>query len=63
MAEGVCLVNVCVVVDEIIIAGVVRRIDVDEVDLATMRFRQEFQRGKVVAFNEEVEGSVVLYVF
>ena len=54
VAEGICLIDIRIVVDEVLIAGVVRRVYVDEVNLPAMRFLQELKRGEVVAFDEEV---------
>ena len=42
-----------VVVDEVV-AGVVRRVDVDELDLAEVRLLEQLQRVEVVALDEEV---------
>ena len=54
MMEGICLINVGVVVDEIFVARVVRRIDVNEVNLAAMCFLQELKRGEVVSLYKEI---------
>ncbi|MDE3274570.1 MAG: hypothetical protein PUJ80_00925 [Verrucomicrobiota bacterium] len=59
MAEGIGRVNERVVVDEIPVARVVGRIDVDEVDLAAMRLFEKPERGEVVALDEEVEFAAV----
>ena len=42
-----------VVVDEVI-AGVVRRVDVDQLDLAEVRLLEQLERVEVVALDEEV---------
>ena len=46
-----------VVVDEVV-AGVVGRVDVDELDLAEVRLLEQLQRLEVVALDEEVLGGV-----
>lgn len=60
MPEGVGLVNIGIVVDEILVAGVVWRINVDEVYLTAMRLLQEFQGGEVVSLYQEIEAPRLL---
>ena len=51
-----------VVVDEVL-ARVVRRIDVDELDLAQVGFLQQLEGFQVVAFDEQVPGGVEVDAF
>ena len=57
MEIGIQRLRVVVGIDKVV-AGVVRRIDVDGFDSAKVRFVEEFQHLKVIAFNEEVWGAV-----
>ena len=54
MTEAVCLVHKAVVVDEVTVAGVVRRIDVDAADCAFVTEAQRAQRVEIVALNDQV---------
>ena len=58
--EHIVGANETVVVDEILVAGIVRRINVDDVDHAPVRFLEKLERGEVVAFDEEVDVSPVV---
>ena len=58
MAEGIGRVNERVVVDEIPVARVVGRIDVDEVDLAAMRLFEKPERGEVGIYTMDGQGYV-----
>ena len=60
MAEGIGRIDILVVIDEILVTRVVRRIDVDEVNLAAMGLFQQLERGKVVAFDQEVDLAAVV---
>lgn len=50
----VVLIHKAVVVDEVLVSGVVRRIDIDALDLAAMRHAQVAQGIKIVALDQEV---------
>ena len=54
MPPAVVRADVAVVVDPVFVAGVVRRIDVDNANLAAVRGAQQAQRIKIVAFDDEV---------
>ena len=43
-----------VVVRPTLVAGVVRRVDVDALDLSVVRRQEGFQRREVVAFNDQI---------
>ena len=43
---------------ELVVAGVVRRVDVDHLDLAEIRLLQELQHLQIVTFNDEILGCV-----
>ncbi len=53
---------VVVGVDELV-AGVVRRVDVDHLDLAVVGLLQQFQHFEVVALDDEIPGAVPTHAF
>ena len=60
MTIAVRLIYKRVVIDEILVSGIVWRINVDEIDFTAMRILQQFQRGKVVALNEKVHFAAIV---
>ncbi|MFZ1830137.1 MAG: hypothetical protein WAW42_15545 [Candidatus Competibacteraceae bacterium] len=54
MLIGIFLVDKAVVVDEIPVAGIVRRVDVDALDLAGVGHAQKAQSVEIVAFDDEI---------
>ena len=54
MSPAIVLANVAVVIDPILVAGVVGRIDVDHTNLSAVRGAQETQRIEIVAFYDEI---------
>ena len=57
MLIHIVLVNEAVVVDEIPVAGVVGRVNVDALHLARMGHAQKAQGIKIVAFDDEIAES------
>ena len=60
MPKGIVGIHKTVVVHKVLIARIVRRIDVDEVNFPPMRFEEELQGGEVVAFEKEVHLTAVV---
>ena len=60
MAVAVLLVHKLVVIDKILVAGVIRRIDVDNVNLALVRIGKGGQGFEVVSLNEDMVGRTGL---
>ena len=54
MAKQISFVYKGIIVYKILTTCVIRRIDIDEVNLSFMRFEEQLQGGKVVAFKKEV---------
>lgn len=60
MAVAVLGVNVGVVIDEVLVAGIVRGIDVDNVDFALVSVGKCCQGFEVVTLNYYVIGQIVV---
>ena len=54
MPPAVVLPDIVIVVDPILVAGVVRRVDVDNADAVSVRGFEQAQGIVVVAFDDEV---------
>ena len=60
MNKTVGLIYKSIVIDEVFIARIIRRINIDEVNLTTMRLFQQFQCGKVIPFKQEIHLPTVV---
>ena len=60
MNKTVGLIYKSIVIDEVFIARIIRRINIDEVNLTTMSLFQQFQCGKVIPFKQEIHLPAVV---
>ena len=60
MPKCVIHINITVVVHKIFVTSIVRRINVDEINLPTMSLLQEFERSEIIALDEKVEFAAVV---
>ena len=58
MAVAVLLVYKLVIIDKILVAGVVRRIDVDDINFSFVRIGKGGQGFEVVALNKDMAGRI-----
>ena len=58
MAIGVLFIHISVVIDEILVPGVVRRIDVDDVDFSGVGIGKSGEGFEVVALDDDVVSIV-----
>ena len=54
MAERIGGINEIIIVDKILVARVVGRVDVNHIDFALVCFLQKFQRCEIVALQQKV---------
>ena len=57
MAKSIVLIYKSVIVDKIFIFGIVRGIDVDNVNLASMGLFQQSETMKVIAFKKKIDSA------
>ena len=55
MSIGISWIYKCIIISEIFAAGIVRWIDVDNVNLASMGLFQQSEAMKVIAFKKKIE--------
>lgn len=58
MAVAVFGVNVGVVINEVLIAGIVRRIDIDYIDFTSVGISEGGKSFEIVALNKNMIGSI-----
>lgn len=59
MTKSVSIIDVIIIICKIITSCIVRRINVNHVDFALMRFFQKLQTCKIIALNQKVHLSAV----
>lgn len=58
MAKTILSVNIGIIVNEVLVSSIVRRVDVDNVNFASVGIGQFRERGEIVALNYEVVGCI-----
>ena len=60
MSKGISSINQSIGICKAIFQSIIRRINIDEVDLTTMRLFQQFQCSKVIPFKKEIHLPAVV---
>ncbi len=58
MPKRIVFINKSIIIFEIVLPAIIRRVDVDNVNFASVGIGQFRERGEIVALNNEVIGSV-----